>query len=119
MNEQLLLYALVAATTVNTVILVILVIVLIKLSLTINKTVIKIDQAVELVQKEILSTVAVARKAIQQGGTFLENVYPVAKRYMMLSTLRKMTSPQTSKMITGIGIGYALLHSYLKLQQRK
>ena len=119
MDEQLLLYALVAATTVNTIILVILVIVLIKLSLTVNKAVVKIEQTVDHVQKEILGTVAVARKAIQQGGAFLENAYPAVQRYMMLSTLRKMTSPRTSGMITGIGIGYALLQSYSKLQQRK
>lgn len=119
MEEYLLLYALVAATTVNTVILVILVIVLIKLSLTVNKTVIKINQAVDLVQKEILSTLVVARKAIQQGGTLLENLYPAAQRYILLSTMRKMTSSRTSSIITGIGIGYGLLQSYLKLQQRK
>ncbi len=119
MEENLLLYALVAATTVNTVILIILVIVLIKLSLTVNKTVARVNQAVDHVQKEILSTMVVTRKAIQQGGIFLENVYPAVQRYMMLSTLRKMTSPRTSRMITGIGIGYGLLQTYLKLQQRK
>ncbi len=119
MDDQILLYALTVATTVNTVILIVLVIVLIKLSLTVNKVVLKVDIAIDHVQKEILGTIAVARKAIQQGGNFLEKVYPAVQRYMMLSTLRRMTSPRTSRMLTGIGIGYGLVQSYLKIQQRK
>ncbi len=119
MNEQTLLIVLVVATTINTVILIILMIALLKLALSVNKLIAKADQTIDYVQRELLATVKVARKALQQGGKFLENVYPAVQRYMLMSTLKKMTSPRLSRIITGAGLGYGLVQSYLKMQQKQ
>ena len=119
MEEKLLLYALAIATTVNTVLLIILVIVLIRLSLAANKVMEKAENLMEYTQKEIYSTIAVTRKAIQQGGIFLEKISPAVQRYMMFATLRKISSPRISRIITGIGIGYGFVQSFNKYNQKK
>lgn len=120
MDERQLLYALVIATIINTVILILLVAILIKLSLIAKRIMLKVENLLEQGQKEVMSTIATARIAIQQGGNFLGNLYPIIERYMLFSSLKKFSaSTRFSKFFTGIGIGYGVVQSLRKFLEKK
>ncbi len=120
MEEQTtLLYVMAIATIVNTVLLIILAIALIRLALVTKKVMSKVETLLDYAQKEILSTMAVARKAIQQVGSFLEKVAPAVQRYMTMAALRKFVSPRLSRVLSGVGFGYGLFQTYLKFTQNR
>lgn len=112
MEERQLLYALIAATLVNTVILIILVAILIKLAFTAKRVLSKAEDLLDQGQREILSTIATARTAIGQGGNVLGKLVPIIERYMIMSSFKKLASTtRFSKFFTGIGIGYGIIQS--------
>ncbi len=116
MDEKTLLYGLMIATTVNTVLLIVLVAVLIRLSLTVNRLMLRVESLLQQGQRELWNTLAVARRALRQGGDFLGKLTMVVERYMLISVVNRLSpSPRLSKVISGMGIGFGIVQSLRKL----
>jgi len=120
MDERTLLYGLLIATTINTVLLLVLAAVLIRLLLTLNGLMHKLESFMELGQRELLKTLEVARVALSQGGEFLGKGARVLERYLLLSTMNRFaSSPRLGKIITAISFGYGIMEPLRKHLQKK
>jgi hypothetical protein len=120
MDDSTLLYGLLIATTINTILLLLLVAVLIRLSLTLNSLIQRLEGFIEMGQKEIINTMAVARGALRQGGNFMGKAALVAERYLVLSGLKRLSSssPRLAKIISGVSLGYSVAQPLMKSWQK-
>lgn len=120
MDESTLLYGLLIATTINTALLLVLAIVLIRLLLTLNGLIHKLESFIEFGQSELLKTLEVARRALSQSGEFLGKGAQVLERYVLLSSVNRLTSSsRLGKIITAMSFGYGLSHQVRRYLQKK
>ncbi len=120
MDESTLLYGLLIATTINTILLLFLVAVLIRLSLTLNSLMQRVEGFIELGQREIINTMAVARGALRQGGEFMGKAALLVERYVVLSSMKRLssTSPRLANIISGVSLGYGVAQPLMKAWQK-
>ncbi len=121
MDESTLLYGLLIATTINTILLLLLVAVLIRLSLTLNNLMKRLEGFIELGQREIIDTMAVARGALRQGGNFMGKAALLVERYVVLSSMKRLSSssPRLAKIISGVSLGYSAAQPLMRAWQKK
>ncbi len=120
MDESTLLYGLLIATTINTILLLFLVAVLFRLSLTLNSLMQRVEGFIELGQREIINTMAVARGALRQGGEFMGKAALLVERYVVLSSMKRLssTSPRLANIISGVSLGYGVAQPLMKAWQK-
>lgn len=120
MDESTLLYGLLIATTINTVLLLVLVAVLIRLLLTFNGLLHKLESFMELGQSELFKTLETARKVLSQGGEFLGKGALVLEKYLLLSTMNRFAStPRLGRIISAISFGYGIVQPVRRYLQKK
>jgi len=112
MEETILLYVLVATTSLNTLLLLILVIGFVKLSLIANKLVNRVENFMDRGERELMTTVEIARRFLDQGSNFLGKASQAIERYLLVSNLSRIaSSPKKPNIMTWIGIGYGVVQT--------
>jgi len=120
MNETVLLYGLMVSTILNTLLLLVLLVGFIKLWLTASKLISRIESILERGEREVMATIAVGRNALRQGGNFLGKVTQMLERYLFFSAMKRFTSsPQSSRLMTFLGIGYGVFQSLRQFMARE
>lgn len=115
MEESVVLYGLLITTTINTILLLLLVIALVKAWFMVSGLIKKAESMLERGEREVMSTIAVTRTVLQQGGNLLGKLTNMLERYLLFSTLNRFaSSPRLSKLMTGIGVGYGIVQAVQK-----
>jgi hypothetical protein len=120
MDESTLLYGLLIATIINTVLLLFLAVALIRLAFTLNSLMQRVEGFIELGQREIINTMAVARGALSRGGEFMGKAAMLVERYVVFSSMKRLSSssPRLAKIISGVSLGYGIAQPLMKAWQK-
>ncbi len=117
MEERILLYGLLFTSTFNMILLLVLAIVMVRLVKTVQTVSNRVDLFLDNGEKEIIATIASFRKILHKSDQYVNAFVRLSEKYMVYKTVNRLaSSPKISKIITGAGIGYGLVRSFMNAQ---
>ncbi len=85
-----------------------------------NKLMDRAEKIIQRGERELITTVDVARRFFQQGSNFLGKASQAVERYLLFSNLTKLTSsPKKPNFMTWIGIGYGIFQTLRRTLNEK